>query len=147
MSDYRAIFCGTYVGQCMEKVPVVRSWIHTLEVVGNKINLLRKNKLKWFFWVISFFNLRLLFLFISKAPTFMNSSSVNRIVWNKWTKYVRRGRGFFCFFLVFSIHSHNFLRPFFVLHIISPTLWQKVLEKIFKWQKKWGKMIFLVFFF
>ena len=50
MSDYRAIFCGTYVQQFIKEVPAIRSWVHTSKVVGNKINMLEKNKFKWFFW-------------------------------------------------------------------------------------------------
>ena len=111
MSDYRAIFCGTYVGQCMEKVPAIRSWIHTLKVVGNEINLLGKNKLKWFFWVIYFCNLQWLFLFISKAPTFMNSSSVN-IVWNKGPNMLGGEGVFSCFFGIFNSLTKFFMTVF-----------------------------------
>ena len=72
MSVNRAIFYGTYILQFMEEVPAIRNWIHTLKVVGKEINMLEKNKLKWFFLVTSFCHLRLLFLLIPGAPMFMN---------------------------------------------------------------------------
>ena len=45
MSDYRAVFCGAYVGECVEKVPAIKSLINKLKVVGKEICLLGHNKI------------------------------------------------------------------------------------------------------
>ena len=45
MSDYRGMFCGAYVGECVGKVTAIQSLINKLKVVGIEIYLLGHNKI------------------------------------------------------------------------------------------------------
>ena len=68
-------------------------------------------------------SLTIIILVDSRGTNVYESSSVNTIVWNKWTEYILGGkRDFLLEFWVLSIHSHNVLWPFCVLHIMAPTL-------------------------